>query len=94
MEEERTQEEDAIINISSDLIMSVSDTSNFSEINVLNLQLKSFKISTIENLQDCTNLIALNLSNNLIKKIENLGMLQALRELNLSENKIRNLENL
>ena len=75
MEEERTQEEDAIINISSDLIMSVSDTSNFSEINVLNLQLKSFKISIIENLQDCTNLIALNLSNNLIKKIENLGML-------------------
>lgn len=75
MEEERTQEEDAIINISSDLIMSVSDTSNFSEINVLNLQLKSFKISIIENLQDCTNLIALNLSNNIIKKIENLGML-------------------
>ena len=55
--------------------MSASDETDFSKIQILNLQLKFTKIQKIENLSDLHNLRILNLRGNAITRIQNLGAL-------------------
>ena len=99
MEEKRGKQESASLSITSELILKLSNQTDFSKIQSLNFSSKTGKlkvkiIQTIENLFDCTNLQSLCLSYHFITKIENLDSLTRLRELDLSENRILKFENL
>ncbi len=88
--------ESKICYITHELISIIAHTTDFDDVQALDLHLRDGslgKIKQIENLNLLTNLRQLNLSYNAITNITNIHMLKNLVELNLAENNIRNVIN-